>query len=184
MNKKYDIDLTIIANVPEEIKNKYKINNVHFFDPKFTREELYKKFYPYTDVYVYPTFTDAFGMSLIEAMNFELPVVTTNIFAIPEIIEDGKNGFVINSSMNFYQDNHILHKWEYCSREWFAFEDFIKSNRLDIVDDIIEKLSILIEDKNLRKKFGKNGKKEIEQGKFSIDERNKNLKQVYEESLN
>lgn len=47
------------------------------------------------DIFVYPTYNDTFPLVLLEAMEFGLPVVSTDEGAIPEIIENGVNGFII-----------------------------------------------------------------------------------------
>ncbi len=47
------------------------------------------------DIFVFPTRDDAFPTSLIEAMVCRLPVVTTPVGAIPEIVVDGQNGLLV-----------------------------------------------------------------------------------------
>lgn len=49
------------------------------------------------DIFVLPTRFDCFGISYIEAMKFGLPCVGRNICAIPEIIDEGKNGELVES---------------------------------------------------------------------------------------
>jgi len=55
----------------------------------------------------------------------------------------------------------------------------------EIIKQIVEKLSILIENKRLREKMGENGRKMIEDenGKFSISKRNRQLRKIYEYTL-
>lgn len=53
------------------------------------------------DVLCLPTYeTEAMPISILEAMMFELPVITTNWRSIPDIIQDGENGllFEINNA--------------------------------------------------------------------------------------
>jgi len=47
------------------------------------------------DLFVLPTLDEGFGISIIEALLFNLPVIATNIDAVPEIIEDGVNGLLV-----------------------------------------------------------------------------------------
>lgn len=48
------------------------------------------------DIFVFPSFYDneCFPLVLLEAMQYQLPIVTTDEGGIPDIIQDGINGFV------------------------------------------------------------------------------------------
>lgn len=48
------------------------------------------------DVFVRPSLDEGFGNSFIEAMACRIPVIGTNVGGIPDIIVDGKNGFMVN----------------------------------------------------------------------------------------
>lgn len=57
-------------------------------------EDAYK-YLSALDVFVLPSVKEGFPWALIEAMSAKLPVIATNVGAVPEIIEDEKNGFII-----------------------------------------------------------------------------------------
>ena len=46
------------------------------------------------DIFVQPTFDDCFPLTLVEAMQYRLPIVSTDVGAIPDIVTDGLNGLV------------------------------------------------------------------------------------------
>jgi glycosyltransferase involved in cell wall biosynthesis len=50
-----------------------------------------------TDVLVHPTVMDAFPTALLEAAAAGVPVIATAVGGIPEIVEDGRTGFLIPS---------------------------------------------------------------------------------------
>lgn len=52
--------------------------------------------YEQADIFVFPTRNECFGLVLLEAMQHRLPVIATSEGGIPDIIEDGKNGFLVN----------------------------------------------------------------------------------------
>lgn len=50
-----------------------------------------------SDIFVLPTqIREGLGVALIEAMAVGLPVIGTNIGGIPEVIEEGENGFLVS----------------------------------------------------------------------------------------
>lgn len=53
--------------------------------------ELYRQ----ADILFFPTQREGFGLCVAEAMSCGLPVVSTNCSAIPELIDEGKGGFLL-----------------------------------------------------------------------------------------
>jgi glycosyltransferase involved in cell wall biosynthesis len=58
-------------------------------------EERLEELYSLADIFVFPSIWEGFGMVLIEAMHNRLPIVTTNAGAIPFLVKDGVNGFLV-----------------------------------------------------------------------------------------
>lgn len=80
------------AMMPEDlirIEKNERISCISTHIPEL--EPLYLK----ADIFILPTMTDFLPMAILEAMSFALPVVASDIYAIPEIIEDGKTGYVV-----------------------------------------------------------------------------------------
>jgi len=126
-----------------------------------------------------PSYLHFFGYVLLEAMAVGLPIITTDIFALPEIVEDGLNGFVVHSPLSAFDQDFLKTPQflaDYCAR-------VISGEITEVTEQLVEKLSILIEDENLRKKMGEESRKMIEEGKFSVVKQQKKLKRIYEEAL-
>jgi len=177
LEKKYDIELLMRAEVPEDIRKKYSSKNIKFISEKIPYSKIYEKLYSKADIFVLPTYFDAYGLVFLEAMAAGIPCVGTDIFSVPEIIQNKKNGFLINSPISDYEKNG-RHKDPGLSEEKVKKMDLSK-----VTNQLIEKLSLLIENPQLRKKMGNQGRKMIKSGKFSITERNKKLKKIYEKAL-
>ena len=47
------------------------------------------------DIFVFPTLNEAFGLVLLEAMEYGIPCVGTNEGGIKDIIDDGHTGFIV-----------------------------------------------------------------------------------------
>lgn len=52
-------------------------------------------FFTKADIFAFPSYNETFGLVILEAMQFLLPVISTFEGGIPEIIEDGTTGFLI-----------------------------------------------------------------------------------------
>lgn len=52
------------------------------------------KIYNLADVYLFPSRLEGFGFTVAEAMACEKPIVTTNSSSLPELVTDGKGGFL------------------------------------------------------------------------------------------
>lgn len=48
-----------------------------------------------SDIFVFPTLNEAFGLVLLEAMQHGLPVVASSLGAIPEIVIEGVTGYLV-----------------------------------------------------------------------------------------
>ncbi len=53
------------------------------------------KLLPAFDIFVLPSVKEGFPFAILEAMAAKLPVIATRIGSVPEMIESGKNGFIV-----------------------------------------------------------------------------------------
>jgi glycosyltransferase involved in cell wall biosynthesis len=58
-------------------------------------QENIKQLYASADIFVLPSFKETFGIVFLEAMHHGLPIITTNVSAMPELIEQNQNGFLV-----------------------------------------------------------------------------------------
>jgi glycosyltransferase involved in cell wall biosynthesis len=58
-------------------------------------KEALARLYATASIFALPTLREAFGLALLEAMSFELPVVASRLEAIPEIVADGVTGLLV-----------------------------------------------------------------------------------------
>jgi glycosyltransferase involved in cell wall biosynthesis len=62
--------------------------------PPVERERLYAEHYPKADAFVMPTHAEGLGFTNIEAMGFGLPVISSTVGPIPEVVADQVTGLV------------------------------------------------------------------------------------------
>jgi glycosyltransferase involved in cell wall biosynthesis len=83
-----DAHLTIVGCSPQlDIPNCQVVGPVPL-------EEV-NRYYTHASIFCLPTRLEPFGIAFIEAQSHRLPVIATNVGAIPEFIIDGYNGFLI-----------------------------------------------------------------------------------------
>ena len=74
--------------------------------------------YQNADILLFPTVREGFGLAAAEAMSCGLPVVATDCSSLPELIDDGKGGFlcplgdvdVFAEKINFLAENPQLRR--------------------------------------------------------------------------
>jgi glycosyltransferase involved in cell wall biosynthesis len=58
-------------------------------------EEIHRH-YERADVFCLPTRREPFGVAFVEALHHGLPIVATRIGAVPDLVESGRNGFLVD----------------------------------------------------------------------------------------
>jgi len=75
-----------------------KFLNNNNFSNKIQLIPMTSKVYEYyliSDIFVCTSFSESFPRVILEAMAFQLPIISTNVFGILEQIDDGKHGILI-----------------------------------------------------------------------------------------
>lgn len=70
--------------------------NVTYHGPKYGNEKV--EAFSKAKIFVLPTENDCFPLTILEAMYYGCVVVTTNEGAIPEMINNGENGFILTKN--------------------------------------------------------------------------------------
>src|SRR3989339_40822 len=96
LNRK-DVSLIILGSGSEEASlKKLAKNNKNILFPGYLEKEKKAYYYSIADVFVLPTFSDAWGLVVNEAMMFGLPIILTHDAGCSEELVSG-NGYVVNS---------------------------------------------------------------------------------------
>lgn len=121
----------LMSTIKQEIK-KTGLKE-HFILTGYKSHNETPAYYNAMDIFAFPTYGEAFGIVLTEAMACGIPPVTMNNWGTKDIITDGENGFLANS-----------------------------------IEQFEERLTLLINNQEVRKKLGQNAHKKMERD-FSWD---------------
>ncbi len=178
LSKKYDcLELTIRSWVPPEIIEKCADKpNIKIINSTLSEETL-AQIYASSNIFLFPSHMNL-GMAILEAMSYELPVIAINLYDIPEAVHDMKTGILIDPPSNVpyyiwngapnHKDKNLLPR--------------IRQFRPWIVNQIVDKVSVLIEESSLRRQIGREARRLMEQGEFSVKRRNEKLKRIFDEA--
>jgi len=136
------------------------------------RNEMINEILPTADIYLLPTYVEAFGFAILEAMAFGIPVISTNHFAIPEMVEDGINGFLIDVAR--FNCEQLF--------RGYVVDRIPSEFREHVTNTLFEYICRLIKAPELRRQFGMAGVS-IARTKFSFEIRNKRMLEIYREAL-
>ena len=125
---------------------------------------------------ILPTLDDTLGWSIIEAMGVGVPVITTNVFAIPEIVDDGSNGFLISLPL---RENR---RWEGIGMRGNkdAFVATREAAYKQISSKLVEYVSHFHERPGLCRSMGRAAVEKVNE-RFNPEKQARRLKEVYGE---
>ncbi len=181
LKSKYNnLQLTYIGYIPEEYKHFEQLPDVDFY-PRVSYAHL-MELYSNTDIFLFPTYADVFGFTFIEAMAYGLPIICiNNNSTAPELVIDNKTGFVVETSQKFlyFPLSKYCPDWISKMRYYDNLRNYDDSRGLN---NFIEKLELLIVNKELREELGRNGRERVVNGIFSLEYRNKKLFNLFNNS--
>lgn len=140
--------LTIIGggDIEEELRTKYKQRNI-IFKGKCSREETLKSISNAKYLIQPSILYETFGLTIIEAMSYGVPVISFDIGTRKDFIEDGINGFV--SSVDEFK-NTIIKSFKYDDYETLSQNTILKAKEFEndyIINKQIEIYKSILENK-------------------------------------
>ena len=176
-----NLELVIVSNTPQEVIDDYcQWKNIKFVKPDMEKKELYEKYYTQSDIFLQLSFQDSFNMTVLEAMSCGLPVVATDMFAIPEMVKDGYNGFVLKSPIDYFDDDYQPNP-KFWNMDINIFVRYcvpripeLNEEFLEMESKLVHALDTLVRNKSLRKTMGNNSLRMVKE-KFNENKRQEAL---------
>lgn len=128
-----------------------------YYGPKYGEEKYV--FFHQSDIFVLPSYTEAFPVSILEAMFFGLPVVASNVGGVSAEVEDGVNGYLLGDKrpimLNTFRPNP---------------------------HEIADKIEFLLTDSALRQRMGEAGREKFEK-EFTLEVFEKRMAEILRENV-
>jgi len=67
-----------------------------------------EKYFKEANIFVLPSYFEGVPISILEAASYSLPIVATNVGGIPDVIDNGESGFLVNPGEIKALENKIL----------------------------------------------------------------------------
>lgn len=158
LKEKYesDISLTIITSIDvanqEVLKSAQNISGINVLDFKLDPKEM-MALYNEHSVLLHPTSDDSSALTILEAMKAGLPIISTTLYAIPEMVKDGVNGYLTNPKWSFFDENNIPNP-----RVWNNRKKTIHNTCCDKKTSLFlfDRIETLLNDRNLLFKMSMN----------------------------
>ncbi|WP_101689932.1 glycosyltransferase family 4 protein [Dysgonomonas massiliensis] len=133
----------------EELKSfiyKNGIDDIVFYEG-WVQGEHKARLLEMSDIYILPSYNEGLPISILEAMSYGLPIISTNVGGIPEVVCNNINGLIIeagdlkailNSILFFVED--IKHIEEMGRNSLSIVKDYFPDHVIPILKDIYIKL--------------------------------------------
>lgn len=104
INRKYSYKCHIVGKVLEEAYKKemdnkikeYNLSDNIVFHGRLDDEQL-DKIYAESDIFVFPSMLEGYGMVLLEAMSYSLPIIAFDNSAMPYTVKTGETGILVEN---------------------------------------------------------------------------------------
>lgn len=164
-----NLSLTMVTSLQEV--NKEIIDTIQhtggitLYDFKFSFSEM-QELYASHHILLIPSSDDSFNLTVLEAMKAGLPALASRLYAIPEMIADGENGYLTDPAWWFFDEHNILNH-----AVWNHRKETIYSGKKNerITQFLEEKIRLLYANRDLLKQLSLNSYQKAMTPPFSRD---------------
>src|ERR1022692_1750209 len=161
-----EFSVDFVCDLPPECEH-YRIaleGVVNFYEPNFTRPELYARFYSNADIFVMLGMADSYGVALLEASAFGLPILAMRLDSgLSDLLRLTGNGIQVEPAYQIFDSSglHCVEPDELLCR--------IRGDaQRQVVERIADALGSLISDRGKREQLGGRGRAAVLDGPLSI----------------
>jgi glycosyltransferase involved in cell wall biosynthesis len=171
-----NLKLTIRSDVPADIRGQIlESAGIKLVDRIIPRQDLEDEL-SRADIFLFPGYYSAW-VAILEAMSFGIPIVATDVHSTREYVFDSETGFLVRASRRVPSREVDV--------ERLAIDPAIDYRDPDpeVVEEMIRKVTVLVENAELRTRMGQYARWLIDEGPFSIKRRNELLAHTLDEAI-
>lgn len=101
-----------------------------------------------SDIYILPSYNEGLPISILEAMAYSMPIISTNVGGIPEIVADDQNGYLFEPGdikalekaiFNFSNDRNLMQTFGNASYEkvYKHFPESVKEQLVQVYSKVL-----------------------------------------------
>jgi glycosyltransferase involved in cell wall biosynthesis len=165
LKNEFDFRADFICDLPPECRHYREelAGIVDFYEPNFSRQELFARFYSRADIFVMLGMADSYGLALLEASAFGLPIVAMRLNSgLSDLLR------LTNNAIQLEPDHQIFDEFGIHHLEPAELVRRIRvERRASLVDRVASALEELISDRDRRAELGSRGRTVILEGSLS-----------------
>lgn len=178
----HDVTLDLVSDVPtrwgQQVEDLDGITIHAWPAPSATVAGLFER----ADVLLFPSHMDTLGFVMLEAMAHGMPVLATRHFAVPELVEDGVSGLLVEGENLLYGEDGMC-RFERTLPPPRSFRRALASPSEAYVARIAAALARLAEERDLHERLAAGALARVLDGPLSVARRREALGRVYRHAL-
>lgn len=160
------IQLTMVTNIGQIDQNyieEFKREGIVLSDFNLTFEQM-QHLYAHSTILLHPSSDDSSPLTILEAMKAGLPIVSTRLYAIKEMVQEGVNGFLTDPHYWFFDKEDIPNPAVWNHREETIYA---QSMSHEVAQFVFEKVQQLYTDREMLKNMSIASLKRAQSAPFS-----------------
>ena len=152
---------------------------VDFHIPAFSRPELFSRFYNRADIFVMLGMADSYGVALLEASAFGLPIVAMRLDSgLSDLLRLSGNAIQVEPAHQIF-DRDGLH----CIEPDDLLRQLQQDPQPRVVDQVAEALASLLGNPVRRQAMGASGREAVSEGPLSTDTMRRAMLDLYRRAM-
>lgn len=178
----HDVTLDIVSDVPPRWRAEVdEAEGVDLHAWPASHERVLSLF-ARSHILLFPSHMDTLGFVMLEAMSHGVPVLATRHFAVPELVEDGVSGLLVDGENTLYGENGLC-RFSHTLPPPRAFRRALAAPSQAYVERLASALAHVCEDRSLHERLAAGALARVTDGPLSVPARRAALADVYRRAL-